>query len=331
MSVIFAGGELESFNLVGVNQQVNATAGKFDSDFARMAIEHGGSGASNWIGANFTGGTEFWLHLVVNMDVGPGSTYDYSIIRLVDSVSGETVFQIDGTDGNFRGEYWNGSSFTTMPSTFTFSTNVNKTIDIHCKIHDTLGRFAIYLDNSLWDEFTGDTNLFASAQVDGIELCGPTFSLDFTKSANFSEVIVADEPTIGWRLATLIPNAAGTTSAWTGAYTDVDEIAVDDGDFLSSDTANQVHTMGASNLSVAAAAMEIQALLLNARARKGVSGPTQLQLAVRTGAADFFSSSFALDPGFISIQNMWALNPDTVVAWTPSEIDGVEIGVKSIT
>ena len=331
MSVIFAGSELESFKLWGTNQRESIVASKFDSDFARMAVEHAGGADSLGIGKSFTGGTEFWFHFTAVQEISTSSTLDLTFFQVLDDANEEIPFRIDGLNGVYTGQYWNGSSFTSMSNTFQFIADTVTVIDVHVKIHDTTGRFAIYIDGVLHDEFTGDTNLYASAQIDGFRLKGAANSPLYSASMAFSEVVVADEPTVAWRVATIVPSAAGATSAWTGAYTDVDEAVIDDTDYLESVTANQVETMVATNLSVAASVMDVQTLAVVARTRKGNSGIQQLQLAVRTSATDYYSTTKVLDPGFIPIEAFWAQNPATVAQWTPSEIDGLEIGVKSIT
>jgi hypothetical protein len=310
MSVIFAGGEIESFDLTGSNQLVNTTAAdKYDSDYARMSVAHSGAPTTAYISTSFTGITEGWLHFSAGFEV-----------------------IMDGTNARIALEYWNGASFTRM-NDFGIDANTLITFDIHFKIADAGGRFAIYMNGNLLDEFIGDTNLFASAQVDGIELAGGNSTSNTAHEVNYSEVIVADEPTIGWRVATIVPNADGNTvGEWTGGFADVDEITANDSDNLNSTTSNDTETMGATNLSTPAGALNgYKAVVAQARVKDdGGSSPLQFQFIVRTGGTDYFSSTIALGSSYSSEENLWLVNPGTTNPWTQSEIDAIELGVESI-
>ena len=332
MSVIFAGGEIESFDLTGSNQLVNTTAAdKYDSDYARMSVAHSGAPTTAYISTSFTGITEGWLHFSAGFEL-IGTSWDQPFVRLVDSVSGNTVLQVDGTNAVIAMEYWNGASFTRMNS-FGINPNTLITFDIHFKIADTGGRFAIYMNGNLLDEFLGDTNLFASAQVDGIELAGGNSTSNTTHEVNYSEVVVADESTIGWRVATIVPNADGTTTGqWTGSFADVDEITASDADNLNSTVSNDVELMGATNLSTPAGALNgYKAVVAQARVKDdGGSSPLQFQFMVRTGGANYNSATIALSSSYTSEENLWLVNPGTTNPWTASEIDALELGVQSI-
>lgn len=333
MSLLLTAAEMESLVMTGSNQLVNTTsANKFDPDYPRMSLAHSGAPLTAYMSGSFTGVTELWLHFEMGIEL-TNSGWDSPFVRLVDSVSGNTVLQIDGDNGNMNMEYWNGASFTSMTPAFNLPNTTVRTVDIHCKIHDTLGRFALYFDNVLFLEFTGDTNLFASAQVDGIELAGGHNSSTATHEINYSEIIVADEPTLGWRCATIVPDADGTTSAqWTGSFADIDEITNSDSDLLTSGSANDLETMRTTNLSTPAAALSyFIALVTVARAQRGASGPTQFQFALNSNVTDYFSASIALASGVFSEHSeIWATDPDTAAAWTAANIDAVELGVKSI-
>ena len=59
------------------------------------------------------------------------------------------------------------------------------------------------------------------------------------------------------------------------------------------------------------------------------AGGQNLQMSVRTGGSDFFSSNVAISSSFATGQTIFDQNPDTAADWTTSEIDAVEIGLKS--
>jgi hypothetical protein len=155
-------------------------------------MEHGGGQISNGLKKTFTPASEYWLHLNVTFEL-TGSSGDLSFCHAEDFAAGVTIFKMEGNNGTFVGNYWNGSSFTAMSNSWTPTSDTLYTVDIHINIHDSTGRFAIYIDGALHEEFTGDTLLYTTPAMDGILLRGATTSLNYTQSAAFSEVIVADE------------------------------------------------------------------------------------------------------------------------------------------
>jgi len=335
MAMIVAMAEIESYIVTGDSHAINTSAsGKFDSDYARMSLEHQGDYVVNgdYVGRTFTGATSIWMTCRASFE-SLHSSLDDAIIHLDDSVSGNTTLRFKSLNSRYFLEWWNGSSYTAGLKDFRPVINTVYKIDIHCLIHDTTGRFAFYIDDILIEEFIGDTNLYASSQVDNLKLTGPQASHSAARAVHFSEVVVADEPTIGWRVATIVPDADGNTvGEWTGGWADVDEITASDADNLNSTASNDTETMGATNLSTPAAALvEYVAMVLQARVKDDAgSSPLQFQFIVRTGGTDYFSSTIALGSSYSHEENVWAVNPGTTNPWTASEIDAIELGVESI-
>ena len=95
----------------------------------------------------------------------------------------------------------------------------------------------------------------------------------FTGYAYYAEVIVADWNTIGAKLVTRIPDAAGTWNEWTGAgYTAVDE-AVPTSDFMVSGTPNQRFSTSFSDFPAPGTGESIEAVRMSAALVKDAGGP----------------------------------------------------------
>ena len=65
-------------------------------------------------------------------------------------------------------------------------------------------------------------------------------------------------------------------------------------------------------------------MVVAGRSRVAIAGPQNLQMAIRTGASNFFSSNVTVGTGFGPGQNVWDLNPDTGLPWTNAEVDALE-------
>lgn len=150
-----------------------------------------------------------------------------------------------------------------------------------------------------------------------------------------SEMLVTSEDCRGWRVATLGPNSLGTKDEWIGNYADIDEVgAPDDNDAISTDTAAKVELFGLSNLSVSAQNMDVVAVALSARARRGLTGPQNVKGVIRTNSTEVDTASNLgnVAPIFQPLtQVIWENNPVTGVPFTVSEVQNLELGVKSAT
>lgn len=213
--------------------------------------------------------------------------------------------------------------FTTLGS-FSIGTDTVQEIDIHWKA-DASGSLNVYIAGTNRLSTSADYSAFDN--IAQIEIHGGSSSGSAT--TYFYGVVVADESTIAWRLATDYPTGAGATQAWASGYATIDEATHNDADYIASDTANQVSTFTHTGPSLTG--YTVRAVVVSARAKRGAAGPANLQLALRSGGTDYFSSSKALDVGYETKFNVWDTNPDTAVAFLASEIAALQPGVKSIT
>lgn len=134
---------------------------------------------------------------------------------------------------------------------------------------------------------------------------------------------------------TLRPNGVGTNSGWSvGAgsgtkYLNVDEAVSDDfTTFNSTGSANVIDTYALDDtLPAGAVVSQIEAFLHAIGTTSDV-----VQVAIRSGATNYFSANKNLTNGvWADFSNVWATNPATSLAWTKSDIDALEAGMKYIS
>lgn len=329
MTVFRAGTEWDTFigALPGATVETNSSF--YDSNFSRVALEFASSTTDPFyvLAENLGDIPEVWVHF----RNGASALENYaSTILVIYNSAGQGVLRLrsNTVSTGWQLEYWSGSAWTLIGSAFTGS-KISAPIDIRCKVDNTVGAFEFWVSGTMVASLTGDTDFFSGSACDDVRIGGYR---QFTPSTA-SEFIVADQSTVGMRVATLVPNANGANTAWTGAFGDVDESNINDGDFISSATATQIETFGLTNLSVAAAALTPVAVVASFRGRNAASGPQNIDPTVRTGGTDYFGASVAgLTTTFQSgYQNVWMTNPGTGLDWTPSEIDALEAGVRSAT
>ncbi len=324
MAVLFAGTELEAFAPSGT-PAVSTTATFFDANASRMAMD---LVDTDTVQANFAASTSGWLHFSLYHDDTVHNEADNQIFRLIDSNTAQVVLQLDGDNGIWNLEYWDGSVFVELAAV-TLNEDVLTKYDIEWNIDNASGVFRLYQDGVLLSEFTGDTLHTGFTTINRVELNSGTSFASF--HAYFSEVIVADEDTRGWRLVTIAPTADGNDTAWTGTFADIDEIDINDGDLINSPTADQIENFVYGDIPAAFDGFEPAAVVVSARGQNGGAGPSNVQANVRSGGTNYFSADLAgISGSFGPLQAVFATDPDDG-DWTSTAVNSAQFGVRSRT
>lgn len=328
MAVLFVGAEVDAFRKVGSDIVYDTTAGRFDPDFARGALR---LRYDTYLVADLPNlPDEFWIHFKISLPNRYYSRIDGNVVELR-ALNGDIIWGLYVADGEFQTFYWGGFSATEIEPKFSLSGDESlDDVDLHY-IYGTSGLIEAYFNGILVSSYSADTTTIqggdrpVSVRLNASENGGYAEG-----EAAISEFVIADEPTINWRVASLIPNAAGTTGQWSGAYTDVDEFGFDATDAITTGTAGDLSTFALSNLSTAAAGLEVKAVAVAGNALAGTSGPQNLEFAVRSGGADYFGATKSLTAGFKAYQEVWNTDPATGVKWTVTDVDALEAGVRAV-
>jgi hypothetical protein len=275
---------------------------------------------------------DFWLHFDIVQNSYPASST--TLVRLVEFLDSGGVGQVRLT-GSWGGgsanpiwqmERWDGSAWVSVGNC-TAPPGARQTIDIHVVSNTASGSIDLYMSGT--KRITSPTvDLSGFTGIEQARFWGITRTIPADSS--ISQVIMATETTIGMRLGTIPMTGNGASTAWTGDYTNIDEIAYNDGDEINSGTANDIELYTGTPVP-AFTGYTIRALAVTARAKKSGSGPAQMQLAIRSGGTNYFSSTLALDVAYGGFCKVWETNPATTAAWQSSELSALQYGVKSIT
>lgn len=322
MTIYAVMNEAGSWVASDANTAESTTSGMFDSAYARASILN--DGASTFArGCVFSSLTAGYIR-AFKIRESTASIASYFLYGM--NSSGIGALRLVGQNDTVWVEYYNGSAWTVattaVPSTLTART----AYDIYFSGMGTAsGLVRLYVNDTL--SATSSTLNFSSTPNVASVWTNGGFG---TGDQHASEVVVADVPTIGWRVATLYITGAGTTNTFdSGTYADVDETVYSTADFISSGTNNQIFLGACNDYSVGSGT--IKAVAVSALAKKGASGLANINLAVRAGGSNAFSADKALDVGVGAFQNIWETNPTTAVAWVAADIAATEIGVRSRT
>lgn len=328
-NVLWAGTEPDAFD---GTTAVSTSTTNYDANFSRAATSLGNASGGTTVlcGIDLGGLSTAWFHYRMGAD-GLNVDYSYVLIEFRNS-SAQGILRVIGSGSTnlYRLQYWSGSTWTQIGSNFTLTPTNADTVDVGCHINGSTGRFECWVNGAQVALLTGNTDFF-SATISRVRLS----SWSRFNAKYVSECIIADASTVGMRLATLAFTATGAGNTWTsGTYTDIDESNVNDSDLMSSNTASQVYTFTLGDLSATAQLLVPVAVIASARVRNSATGPQNFDLAVRTGATNYFGTPTypTISTSFQNaFQYVWQQNPNTTADWTVSEINGLEAGGQSVT
>lgn len=339
MTLLFAATELESFRQTtpgGITTTTTEDSGGgddyFDLDYSRSAFIVSDTAAFASVILN-TGITTSFMNFALNTagNIGQGTA---DILTIKNQAGTEVVWlkgPSSGANNNVDFQRWDGATRQTIANisqgqkTFVVWT-------IRIVIHASAGYIEAYQDGNLAASYgpADTTALGTSIKEWHFSTCG-------SSSPRFSEVIVADESTIGWRVFTAYPNGAGTLTSWTGAYTDIDEAGIDDADSVYSGTTSAESSWNILNPDAPATGFLIEGVTLGARCKWDGTGPSNIALGVyEAGSLDTTGGSYTIDTqqamtlGYLPYHKVYEVSTTTATNWTFTQINSLQIGQKAL-
>lgn len=202
-------------------------------------------------------------------------------------------------------------------------------VEWYYKIADSGGRCVVKVDGIIWMDFTGDTNVAAPTTFNSLQVGTDSLS---DADAHYDNIILDDANWIGKRnIASNIANGAGATTQLTpstGAnYSCVDEVPPSATDYVSGNTNDLVDTYSVAAIPGTVAyitAFQVQANVV----KTGTPTPQNVQLALRSGGTNYFSTSKAVPTTAAIVAGIWELDPATSAAFVVGATR--EIGVKLV-
>jgi hypothetical protein len=190
--------------------------------------------------------------------------------------------------------------------------------------------------------FSGN-RAYITAYIDGVH--DKSYS-NSTSSISFSEIgfggggyfdnIVIDGSTMPeeTEISVLRPNGVGHYSDFVPTpsgsnYTCVDEIPYNDSDFVSSGIVNAIDTYTLEDMSNA---KSVKCVQMQARARKDSDSPlTKFNFVMRNNSTDYHGNDISLSNTFSPYSEMYLSGPTGSGSWRQSNVDSLEIGVRTRT
>lgn len=268
-----------------------------------------------------------FIHCNAKTTASPANSSNIAVFYNSSTIIGALLRDSSSTELKaYRGNSYTG---TLLGSGGTMASGIVKNIQIKYVPHSSSGIFQVKLDGILVIDYSGNTNSTYTTLnkvrhgYDGVGYYGYLYMDDF---------VYDNSSWVGNSIITaLTPNGIDTTN-WTASsgtnYTCVDEIPESTSDFVYINSNDTIDLYQATDIS--ADAETIKAVQVQAYAKSsGAATPTNLQLGVKSGVTSGYSSSKALPTSPASLAGIWETNPATSNPWTPSEVNGMYIGMQS--
>lgn len=259
------------------------------------------------------------------------------IIALYDSGTIQAAVRLnaDGTLSAMRGTTVIGTT------TFALSAGLFYYIEMKVVIHDSTGTFEIKVDGSSKLALTSqDTKNTSNATANEIRI-GPAGTVSAGSTYTWDDLYICDgqgstnNTFLGdCRVDTVYPTGNGNSSQLTGSdgnstdnYLLVDETSPnDDTDYVESSTAGNKDTYACGDIShTPTSIFGIQVL---ANAKKDDAGARSIATVTRSGSTDYDGATQALSTSYVYYSDIRETDPNTAAAWTKTNLNAAEHGVK---
>lgn len=328
MAIDFAGTEMEAFIASNANVvEITSASGSYDTSVVRCAIRVGLGGVnSDYLETpSTTSRTTSWTHFEYWYGASVANAY---FIRLYNS-SAAAVFQIIFSSvNNLQAQYWDGSAWVNIGTTYTLSLNTRNTYDLKL-VCGSSGSFELWVNGTTL-ALSGSASMTAVDNIVKRRWYASTTSGSSSNNAFISQIIVSDASTIGHRYYSKPPTGNGANTAWTSDFTAVDETTLSQADFIESTTAGEIETFTGAAISIPTGV--VKAVVVSTQSKNAASGPQNVQACLRKGGTNYFSSNISgIGVNYSPIQAIFETDPSTSSAWTLSDAGAatLEFGVRS--
>lgn len=131
---------------------------------------------------------------------------------------------------------------------------------------------------------------------------------------------------------TIFANGAGGHTQWTASsgtnFSTVNEVGVnDDTNYVSTSTTNNIDTYTFGDLTI----QGVLAVNVNMISRMDDAGPHSIAPVVRIASTDYVGTAQSTTSSYANLPQIYETNPNTGNAWSVSDVNGAEFGIKMIS
>jgi hypothetical protein len=331
MTIYWCGGE--DIDFPTGTKAVGTNAGMFNSSYSRCYVR---ASVNQVYSQPFTGVTSFWLHCVLGMNVGnSGITTNGLMIGLTGSTSVPDGIWITSSSsgGNPNSQILTVRTLVSGTQTqlctgalpaFASSTTAFHSIDLQIINYGVSSTINLYLDGSLYATFSGNSTVTGVSNFTNVAL-----GVNLANENAYSQIIVADSDTRSLNLATMAPNANGTTQNWSNpAFSNYNPITINDANaaFVNTTAQDQqanLTDLPAGSFSIIAVKQAVRAAL------SAGATPTGVKLGFNNGGTVAVGSTHTASLSFQDYEDLFTTDPTTGVGWVQASMNGLQNDMRS--
>lgn len=229
------------------------------------------------------------------------------------------------------------------------SANTWNHIEVKCKIDNSTGTLEVRVNEvAVIGPLTGQDTQNTSNAYANVIILGYFGGVGGLGNLDWDDIIIWDgqatdssgNPDINdfigdCALNWSIPNGAGTSTQFTpdsgSNYSRVADATVDDDtSYVESSTLNNIDSYAIANLPTTV--QSVKSLATIHYCRKTDAGGKQMGSVIRTGATNYLHpNNIYLGDSYQYQFRNWGTNPNTLAAWTVSDVNGIESGQKVLS
>ena len=252
----------------------------------------------------------------------------YSFFQLRDGYTGSGIHLSFRAEGGYLKVYRNTTLIATGSA---MATGTWYYFEIYWNIHASTGTCTVKRDGATEISFSGNTY----AGTGGTYVTTLTIGSGNYNSKYFDDMYISDSAFLGnFRTVRLTPNAAGDSTQWTpntGTNVAAIDDAATDGDstYVSTSTDNNIDLYNFT--SPTHGGTTIVGVDVRYDYRREVSDTNFAPVFKTSGGTVQVGTTIPVTSGSYVVSNVLkTTNPETGVAWTQGEIDGLQIGMKKL-
>lgn len=280
------------------------------------------------LGANYE-----YIYVGVAVQVATTTTTQNQIISFWDSGTQQCTVGFNGTTNQFYVARGSATGTILNTGSNTFSQNAWHYVEVKAQINSSTAAsgFLVYVNGVLEITVTtaSDTNSNANNYCNNIGIGGAG-----SASLYFDDLYVRDDSVYLTtpRIVTLYPDGNGNQNQWVGSdgnstdnYLLVNSTLYQTTTYVESDVVNDNDLYTVGNLPFTPDV--IHCVTVSSLMTKDNSGARQARLLVRSGSTNYEGAAIALSETatYYSFDN--ETDPNTSAAWTPANVNAMEIGV----
>lgn len=324
MSFITAFNSILGFTRLAGNYPRNHTSSsELDTIYVDSCIEILGNSVTRLTVDLPSPKTTLWVHFEYDTNASIAS-HDLPMIWIGGGTT--DLFRISVTNGDYQFQYWDGSTWVNVGSPLAIAAFALTRHDILIVMENSAGTIEWYANETLQASYYNDTIWTAETDIEYVAFGGVVAN----GSGFLSQVILADESTLGCKLFQHAITADGANTGFTGGFADYTMSARS---IPQTSSAAYTSTDGAVETGIVSdllsTSLFIRGVQVNVAARKS-GGPVQKANAViRSGGTNYFSDDVLLGFGNTTVSKLWDTDPATGVSWTSSGVNAIEAGMRA--